>query len=974
MQATAANSGDVGDGGVEQAEYIGCFHDNRGDPVLGNKRTSSDMTTKVCLDYCTGLGSAYAATQYGYECWCSADHGLDFNRHYDMIGEDAVCDMLCLGDETLFCGGYDAFDLYELACSGRGYEQCGGLDYTGSTCCPDGFSCEEHGDQWHFQVQVEPQPVASPQLQSSAACSDRAYEQCAGIGYTGVTCCPDGHTCDKSDESYSQCRPDDTVTAPTPHPRLSQWNRRLSQSNRRLSQWNPHLSQWNPRLSRLNRLLSQWNPHLSQWNRRLSQWNPHLSQWNPRLSQWNPRLRQWNRRLRQWNPRLSQWDPRLSRWSPAPQPVASPDPQQPVGDGQYGQTYTGEGTYYGFTTDGNCAYRSLVPSMYQDMIPIALNNVQYGDSLMCGACLEGRSNGIGSGANRIPSTFKGWISDRCPECSVGDLDFSMSGDGRWEIEWEFVPCPGESISFVFEGSNPYYWKIQPRGTKTPVVSLTINGQPALRSEDNFFILEGGPWDGAQTVQTTTVAGYDDSQMCGACLEGTADGTGSGYNPIPSTYKGFITDRCPECSTGDLDFSVSGDGRWDIEWEFVPCPGESISFVFEGSNPYYWKIQPRGTKTPVVSLTINGKAAWRTQDNFFELGGGPWNGPQTVVTETMFGVTQTSQYGFTTAGNCAYRNLVPSMYQDIIPIALNNAQYGDSLMCGACLEGRSNGIGSGANRIPSTFKGWISDRCPECSVGDLDFSMSGDGRWEIEWEFVPCPGQENISFVFEGSNPYYWMIQPRGTKTPVVSLTINGQPALRSQDNFFILEGGPWDGAQTVQTTTVAGYGHTTSGNCAYGSSVPDMYDGMYAIALNNHQYDDSQMCGACLEGTADGTGSGYDPIPSTYKGFITDRCPECSTGDLDFSVSGDGRWDIEWEFVPCPGESISFVFEGSNPYYWKIQPRGTKTPVVSLTINGKAAWRTQDNFFELGGGPWNGPQTVVTETMFGVTQTSQVSL
>ena len=86
----------------------------------------------------------------------------------------------------------------------------------------------------------------------------------------------------------------------------------------------------------------------------------------------------------------------------------------------------------------------------------------------------------------------------------------MPGDGRWDIEWEFVPCPGESISFEFEGSNAHYWKIQPRGTETPVVSLTINGQAASRTQDNFFVLEGGPWEGAQTVETTTVAGVTET--------------------------------------------------------------------------------------------------------------------------------------------------------------------------------------------------------------------------------------------------------------------------------------------------------------------------------------------------------------------------------------------------------------------------------------------------------------------------------
>ncbi|CAM9496123.1 unnamed protein product, partial [Scytosiphon promiscuus] len=146
-----------------------------------------------------------------------------------------------------------------------------------------------------------------------------------------------------------------------------------------------------------------------------------------------------------------------------------------------------------------------------------------------------------------------------------------------------------------------------------------------------------------------------------------------------------------------------------------------------------------------------------------------------------------------------------------------------------------------------------------------------------------------------------------------------------------------------------------------------------AVALNDPQYGDSLMCGACLEGTANGNGNGANPVPSSFKGYITDKCPECSWGDLDFSKSGDGRWDIKWEFVPCPGESISFKFEGSNQWYWKIQPQGTKTPVVSLTINGQRASRTDDNHFVLQGGPWYGSQTVVTTTVDGVIRTSNVS-
>eukprot|EP00752_Nemacystus_decipiens_P013639 g12092.t1 len=513
-EATADKAGDMPpvehamSGGGEAYKYLGCFHDSKGDRVLGDKLPSSGMTTKVCFDYCTDLGSAFMATQYAYECWCSPDGGLDYNRHYEMVGEDAVCDMPCMGDETEMCGGYDSFDLYKLRPSDGGcttpvepYEQCGGVDYTGSTCCTEGYACTERGEDGCFlqcrpastENESTPSPIAAMEEPTDQDCSG-AYGQCGGNNYTGATCCPSGYTCVESDEWYSQCRPDGNQPAPSPTPPAPT---PVAPAPTPGPVEAPAPTPTSPPVAEPTR-----EPVASPTREPVAAPTPApvdaptpepVAPTEPPMEAPTPEP-----------------TPEPSPETPAPQPVASPEPQQPVSGGQYGQTYTGEGTYYGFTTDGNCAYRDTVPGMYDGMIPIALNNEQYGDSLMCGACLEGRANGNGSGSNPIPSTYKGWISDRCPECKPGDLDFSMSGDGRWEIEWEFVPCPGESITFQFEGSNAYYWKIQPRGTRTPVVSLTINGQPASRSQDNFFILEGGPWEGAQTVQTTTVAGVTES--------------------------------------------------------------------------------------------------------------------------------------------------------------------------------------------------------------------------------------------------------------------------------------------------------------------------------------------------------------------------------------------------------------------------------------------------------------------------------
>lgn len=89
----------------------------------------------------------------------------------------------------------------------------------------------------------------------------------------------------------------------------------------------------------------------------------------------------------------------------------------------------------------------------------------------------------------------------------------MSGDGRWEIEWEFVECPGEDISFVSPSANGYYWKVQPRGTKTPVKYLSFAGQSGVRTDDNHFVFQksgGGGWSGTQWIESTTVEGDTES--------------------------------------------------------------------------------------------------------------------------------------------------------------------------------------------------------------------------------------------------------------------------------------------------------------------------------------------------------------------------------------------------------------------------------------------------------------------------------
>lgn len=58
----------------------------------------------------------------------------------------------------------------------------------------------------------------------------------------------------------------------------------------------------------------------------------------------------------------------------------------------YGETFTGDGTYYGEIPlgDANCAFDDPQPSIYDGMIPMAVSKYNmYDGSAICGACLEG---------------------------------------------------------------------------------------------------------------------------------------------------------------------------------------------------------------------------------------------------------------------------------------------------------------------------------------------------------------------------------------------------------------------------------------------------------------------------------------------------------------------------------------------------------------------------------------------------------
>ena len=57
----------------------------------------------------------------------------------------------------------------------------------------------------------------------------------------------------------------------------------------------------------------------------------------------------------------------------------------------------------------------------------------------------------------------------------------------------------------------------------------------------------------------------------------------------------VTDECPECAVGSLDLATSGDGRFGIEFMPVQCATTGpVAFSFQGSNPFYTKLQVANT--------------------------------------------------------------------------------------------------------------------------------------------------------------------------------------------------------------------------------------------------------------------------------------------------------------------------------------------------------------------------------------------
>jgi len=97
-------------------------------------------------------------------------------------------------------------------CANLPYNQCGGVGYTGPTCCPYGYSCQS----------INGVPICRPLCPTPVPCAPQ-YGQCGGIGFAGTTCCLPGFTCMVDNAFFSTCQNTTNagITTPTTRPTLT---------------------------------------------------------------------------------------------------------------------------------------------------------------------------------------------------------------------------------------------------------------------------------------------------------------------------------------------------------------------------------------------------------------------------------------------------------------------------------------------------------------------------------------------------------------------------------------------------------------------------------------------------------------------------------------------------------------------------------------------------------------------------------
>jgi len=153
----------------------------------------------------------------------------------------------------------------------------------------------------------------------------------------------------------------------------------------------------------------------------------------------------------------------------------------------------------------------------------------------------------------------------------------------------------------------------------------------------------GGWDMGTHLAALSMADFQDSKMCGACIR--IDG------PTGHTIAKVI-DKCKFCAEDEIVMTeeafqdITTDDPWNwvkAKWQLVSCPVEGpVRYHYKfGSSPYWTAVQVRNARHPIKRLEYsadNGQTFSEPEFedwNYYVDGSGMGNGPYTFRITDMF---------------------------------------------------------------------------------------------------------------------------------------------------------------------------------------------------------------------------------------------------------------------------------------------------------------------------------------------------
>lgn len=158
----------------------------------------------------------------------------------------------------------------------------------------------------------------------------------------------------------------------------------------------------------------------------------------------------------------------------------------------YQQEFTGYATAYGGKVyGGSCGFKYT-----NNLYGVAMNFIQYNNSLTCGTCINIRY------VNRNTETINyidAIITDICHECKYGDIDLFEETYtklinkpySREIVYWKFINCPiSSSIELIIDKINHYWLAIRPENINCQLYEIYIkqnNNWYLMKRNDNIMM-------------------------------------------------------------------------------------------------------------------------------------------------------------------------------------------------------------------------------------------------------------------------------------------------------------------------------------------------------------------------------------------------------------------------------------------------------------------------------------------------------